>query len=197
MHRQPQNQRVYTSTFCAWRSHACYSCPLSISQDTRVLFTTRRWNSGGADKLTEHVSFKRMAIAMPENSAVLLPYPVPRTGCCGWGLRWSKDNRPRPSNARRELDCGNGHRRRSKRHTSKRSGAGSDTRPTVVSTHAQARECPGKITGHESRQEHGAKWPEARLRFPAHPKSISPDRARRFAATPSQAGLTCHSAGRF
>ena len=74
MHRQPQNQRVYTSTFCAWRSHACCSCPLSISQDTRVLFTARRWNSGRADKLTEHVSFKRMAIAMPENSAVLLPH---------------------------------------------------------------------------------------------------------------------------
>ena len=108
MHRQPQNQRVYTSTSCAWRSHACCSCPLSISQDTRVLFTARRWNNGRADKLTEHVSFKRMAIAMPENSAVLLPYPVSRTGCCGWGLRWSKDNRPRPSNARRELDCGNG-----------------------------------------------------------------------------------------
>ena len=108
MHRQPEKQRVYTSTFCAWRSHACCSCPLSISQDTRVLFTARRWNSGRADKLTEHVSFKRMAIAMPENSAVLLPYPVSRTGCCGWGLRWSKDNRPRPSNARRELDCGNG-----------------------------------------------------------------------------------------
>ena len=67
MHRQPQIQRIYTSTFCAWRSHACCSCPLSISQDTRVLFTARRWNSGRADKLTEHVSFKRMAIAMPEN----------------------------------------------------------------------------------------------------------------------------------
>ena len=74
MHRQPQNQRVYTSTFCAWRSHACCSCPLSISQDTRVLFTAHRWNNGRADKLTEHVSFKRMAISMPEDSAVLLPH---------------------------------------------------------------------------------------------------------------------------
>ena len=143
---------------------------MSISQDTRVLFTARRWNSGRADKLTEHVSFKRMAIAMPENSAVLLPYPVSRTGCCGWGLRWSKDNRPRPSNARRELDCGNG------TGDSQRGIHRSARARGVVSTHAQARECRSYTNGkdmHRSTRTRGVT-----LALPWFPPTSKPANAQ-------------------
>ena len=190
MHRHPQNQRLYTSTCCACRSHACCSCPLSISQDTRVLFTARRWNSGRADKLTEHVSFKRMAIAMPENSAVLLPYPVPRTGCRGRGLKKSKDNRPN----------------RAKRGESSTVATEPATVQDTGCWNSSLRpQDPGMchqtacttVTGHGSQQEDGARRPKAMLQSPAHPKSISPDRAWRLAATPPRAGPTCRCAGHF
>ena len=50
-----------------------------------------------------------MAIAMRENSAVLLPYPVPTSDRVLWlGSEVVKRQQTEPSEARRELDCGNG-----------------------------------------------------------------------------------------
>ena len=67
-------------------------------------------------------------------------------------------------------------RRQSKRHTSKRSGAGSDTRPTVVSTHAQARECQSYTDGkdiHRSTRTRGVT-----LALPWFPPTSKPANAQ-------------------